>query len=311
MPGQTLLWLIFGAVMLVMAVLDLGLLNRKAQAVSLQEALILSAVWISLALAFNLGIYFWQGSEKAMLFFTGYLVEESLSVDNLFVFLLIFSAFQVPKTQQHKLLFWGITFAVGLRILFIAAGVALIHRFHWIVYLFGAFLIYTGIKLLKPKQAGQELEAEENVAIRLLKKWIPFKTENPEGRYFVRTQGRWGATSLFLALLALPIADVVFAADSIPAILAITTDTFIVVTSNVFAVLGLRALFFALAGFMQMFTYLNVGLALVLAFVVAKMLLGDIYKMPTLLALAVIVGVLGLSVVFSIWHKAEKKTSAP
>jgi tellurite resistance protein TerC len=307
MSGQTALWVIFGGLMLVMAVLDLGLLNRRTQETSLKSALLGSALWILLALAFNLGIYFWQGYEKALLFFTGYLVEESLSVDNLFVFLLIFSAFRVPKARQPKLLFWGITFAVGLRVLFIAAGVSLIHRFHWIIFIFGAFLIYTGAKLFRQKDEPKEFQPEKNAALKLLQRWIPVNSDYTTGRYWVRTAGRWSVTPLFLALLALPVADVVFAADSIPAILAITTDTFVVVTSNVFAVLGLRALFFALAGFMSMFQYLNLGLAVVLVFVGTKMLISDFYKMPALLALGVIMGVLGVSVMLSVVKPRKEK----
>jgi tellurite resistance protein TerC len=308
MPGQTGMWLIFGLLMLVMAVLDLGVLNRRDREVSLQTALIQSAVWVFLALAFDAGIFFWQGPEKAVLFFTGYLVEESLSVDNLFVFLLVFSAFRVLKAQQPKLLFWGITFAIGLRLLFIAAGISLIHRVHGVIYVFGAFLIYTGVKLWIEKDASKEFQTDKSTVLKWIQKFIPVASEQQaSGRYFVRRAGQWSVTPLFLALLALPLADVVFAVDSIPAILGITTDPFIVITSNVFAVLGLRALFFALAGFMQKFRYLNAGLAVVLVFVGAKMLLGDIYKISALPALAVIAGILAAAVIISILKKTGEK----
>jgi tellurite resistance protein TerC len=306
MTGQTVLWWVFGTVMLVMAVLDLGVFNRKAHVVSMKEALGWSAVWILLALLFNLGIYFWQGQEKALWFLTGYLVEESLSVDNLFVFLLIFSYFRVPAHYQHKVLFWGIIGAMLLRAVFIGVGVSLIHRFHWVIYLFGAFLIYTGIKLAGEKE--KEIQPEKNPIIRLFRRLLPVTATFEGGNFFVRRERRTWATPLFIVLLVVETTDIIFAVDSIPAILAITTDPMIVYTSNIFAVMGLRALFFALAGFMQTFHYLNIGLAVVLTFVGAKMLVGDVYKMPAWLALGVIVAVLAVSVVFSVLKKppAEK-----
>jgi tellurite resistance protein TerC len=303
MQTQVILWIVFGVIMLGMAILDLGVLNRRAHEVKMKEALIWCAIWIGLALLFNLGIYFTQGSEKALLFLTGYIVEESLSVDNLFVFLVVFSFFQVPKIYQHKILFWGIIGAMLMRALFIGVGVSLMHQFHWIIYVFGVFLVYTGIKLLGKKD--EEIDPEKNPVIRLFRKIMPVTPAFEKDRFFIRKDNRIWATPLFIVLLVIETTDVIFAVDSIPAILAITTDSFIVYTSNIFAVMGLRAMFFALAGFMQMFHYLNYGLAVVLTFIGVKMLLADAYKMPVGVALGVILGVLTVSVVASILWKPD------
>ncbi|NTV52799.1 MAG: TerC family protein [Candidatus Firestonebacteria bacterium] len=310
MSTQTGLWLIFGIVILVMAVLDLGVLNRKAHAVSMREALIMSGIWIFLALLFNLGIYFWQGPEKAMMFLTGYVVEESLSVDNLFVFLVLFSFFQVPRAYQHKVLFWGIIGAMLMRALFIGVGVSLLHRFHGIIYIFGAFLLYTGIKLALEKE--KEIHPENNPVIRLFRKILPVREQYVGDHFFIRQDGRTWATPLFIVLLVVETTDVIFAVDSIPAIFAITTDPFIVYTSNIFAVMGLRSLFFALSGFMQMFHYLNYGLSVVLAFIGVKMLVADFWAIPVGAALGVILGVLALSVAASlIWKPREVAGPGP
>ncbi len=303
MSMELVLWVVFGVIMLGMAVLDLGVLNRRAHEVKMKEALIWSAVWIGLAMLFNLGIYFTQGSEKALLFLTGYVVEESLSVDNLFVFLVVFSFFRVPKHFQHKILFWGIIGAMVMRALFIGVGVSLIHQFHWIIYVFGAILVYTGLKLLGKKD--EEIEPEKNPVIRLFRKIMPVTPTFEGDRFFVRKDNRTWATPLFIVLLVIETTDIIFAVDSIPAILAITTDPFIVFTSNIFAVMGLRALFFALSGFMQMFHYLNYGLAAVLSFIGVKMLLADVYKIPVGIALGVILVVLTASVVASIIWKPK------
>ncbi len=301
---QILGWIIFAAVILIMMALDLGVLNRRAHEVSFREALIWCAVWVSLALLFNLVVWWWRGPEDALLFLTGYLVEESLSVDNLFVFILIFSYFRVPSQFQHKVLFWGILGAVVMRGLFIAAGVTLIHRFHWVIYLFGVFLIYTGIRLALQKDK-QEVDPEKNLFVRIFRRFFPVTPQFEGGRFFVRQSGRWLATPLFITVLVVESTDVVFALDSIPAILAITTDPFLVYTSNIFAILGLRSLYFALAGFMRMFHYLNYGLAVILAFIGVKMTMADIYHMPTQLALGVIAGVLAVSILASVLWKPQ------
>lgn len=301
---QILGWIIFAAVILIMMALDLGVLNRRAHEVSFREALIWCAVWVSLALLFNLVVWWWRGPEDALLFLTGYLVEESLSVDNLFVFILIFSYFRVPSQFQHKVLFWGILGAVVMRGLFIAAGVTLIHRFHWVIYLFGVFLIYTGIRLALQKDK-QEVDPEKNLFVRIFRRFFPVTPQFEGGRFFVRQSGRWLATPLFITVLVVESTDVVFALDSIPAILAITTDPFLVYTSNIFAILGLRSLYFALAGFMRMFHYLNYGLAVILAFIGVKMTMADIYHMPIQLALGVIAGVLAVSILASVLWKPQ------
>lgn len=304
--SATMMWTIFAVLIAVMLVLDLGVFNRRSHEIGLKESLWQCALWISLAVAFNVGIYFWAGSEKALLFATGYLVEESLSVDNLFVFLLIFSYFSVPGKYQHKVLFWGILGAVVMRGLFIAAGVTLIHRFEWIMVVFGAFLVYTGLRLLTEKD--KKIEPERNPVIKLVRKFMPVTAGYEESRFFVRHGGKLMATPLFIVLLVVETTDIVFAVDSIPAILAITTDPMIVFTSNIFAILGLRALFFALAGFMRMFHYLNYGLSAILIFIGAKMLAADVYRVPTGAALGVIAGVLALSVAASIFFAPKTKS---
>lgn len=306
MSGQVILWVIFAVLIVAMMALDLGVINRRSHEITLREALRECALWVGLAMLFNLGVYFWYGSEKALLFLTGYLVEESLSVDNLFVFLLVFSFFAVPRRYQHKALFWGIIGAIFMRGAFIAAGVTLIHRFHWIIYVFGVFLVYTGARLLGEKD--KEIHPERNPVIRLVRRWLPVTETYHEDRFFIRREGRWFATPLFIVLMVVETTDVIFAVDSIPAILAVTTDPLIVYTSNIFAILGLRALFFALAGFMRMFHYLNYGLSAILIFIGVKMLISDAYKIPAGAALGVIAGVLALSVLASVFF-APKRAS--
>lgn len=294
-----MLWLIFSAVIAAMLYIDLGIVNRHAHVVSIKEALLWSGVWISVALLFNLGLYFWWGKEPAMEFLAGYLIEKSLSVDNLFIFLLIFSYFRVPAQYQHKILFWGIIGALVLRFVFIVAGAALIHQFHWILYLFGVFLIFTGIKLAAEKD--KEVHPEKNLALRIFRRLWPVTDRYHEtGQFFIRQDGRWVATPLFVVLLVVETTDVIFAVDSIPAIFAITLDPFIVYSSNAFAILGLRALYFALAGLMRLFVYLHYGLSAILVFVGIKMLIADFYKIPIGIALGVIAGILGLSILASI-----------
>ncbi len=311
MENSLFLWIGFNVFVLAMLALDLGVFHRKAHVVKIKEALIWSAVWITLALLFNLGIYFWRGEVAALEFLTGYLLEKSLSVDNVFVFLLIFSYFRVPALCQHKVLFWGILGALIMRAIFIAAGITLIQQFHWVIYVFGAFLIFTGIKMALQKD--KEIHPEKNPVIKLFRRLMPVTEDyDEESRFFVRKAGRLHATPLFVALLVVETTDVIFAVDSIPAILAITNDPFIVYTSNVFAILGLRALYFALAGIMQLFHYLHYGLSAILVFVGAKMLLADIYKIPIGIALGVVAGILLVSVIASILRpRGNTKVTTP
>ena len=297
-PERLILWIAFNLFVLGMLALDLGIFHRKAHAVSIKEASIWSAVWILLALVFNLGIYFVWGQEKALEFLTGYVIEKSLSVDNLFVFLMIFQYFATPAIYQHRILFWGIVGALVMRAIFIATGAALLENFHWMIYVFGAFLIVTGIKMLL--QGDEKLEPDKNPVVRLFQRWVPITNEYQGQRFFVRREGKIHATLLMLVLIVVETTDVIFAVDSIPAIFAITTDPFIVYTSNVFAILGLRALYFMLAGVMQMFVYLKVGLSFVLCFVGAKMLVVDFYKIPIGISLGVVAGILILSVAVSV-----------
>lgn len=279
-----------------MLVLDLGVFHRRTRPIGFREALASSLAWVALAAIFAVVIFFWHGRVPALEFVTGYVIELSLSVDNLFVFLLIFRFFQVPAGHQHKVLFWGILGALIMRGVFIVAGVGLIQRFHWIIYVFGAFLVYSGIKLFFQVEA--EIHPEKNPVLRLFRRWVPI-TKNYEGsRFFVRRAGLY-ATPLFVVLLVVETTDLLFAVDSIPAILAITRDAFIIYTSNVFAILGLRSMYFALAGMMEMFRYLHYGLSLVLIFVGAKMLLSRYFEIPTPIALAAVAGVLAISVIAS------------
>ncbi len=297
-------WLIFGVVVLGLLIYDLVVAHRRPRALSLRESLLWAAIWIGLAVLFNLCIYFWHGPEKALQFLSGYLVEESLSVDNLFVFILIFRFFKVPPAYQHKVLFWGILGAMLMRALFILAGVSLIHRFHWIIYLFGAFLVYTGLRLAANPQ--REVHPEKNPLLGLFRRCMRVSPDYDADRFSTRQNGRVVATPLLVVLLVIESTDVVFALDSIPAILAITTDPFIVYTSNIFAVLGLRALFFVLAGFMEKFHLLHYGLAAILSFIGVKMLLSERVAVPTGWALAVIAVILVLSIAASlIWKPAR------
>ncbi len=303
-PERLILWIAFNVFVLGMLALDLGIFHRKAHTVSIKEASIWSSVWIALALIFNLGIYFVWGPDKALEFLTGYVIEKSLSVDNLFVFLMIFQYFATPAIYQHRILFWGIVGALFMRAIFIATGAALLENFHWMIYVFGAFLIITGIRMLL--QGDHQLDPQKNPVVRLFQRCIPLTHEYHGQRFFVRQNGKIHATLLMLVLVVVETTDVIFAVDSIPAIFAITRDPFIVYTSNVFAILGLRALYFMLAGVMEMFTYLKVGLSFVLCFVGTKMLVVDLYKIPIGVSLGVVAGILLLSVVASLltqWHK--------
>ena len=300
------LWIDFNIFVLALLALDLGVFHRKAHSVSIKEATTWSIIWVSLAMIFNLGIYFAWGQEKALEFFTGYVIEKSLSVDNLFIFLMIFQYFSTPAEYQHRVLFWGILGALILRAIFIAAGSALLSHFHWMIYVFGGFLVFTGIKMFL--QGDEKIEPERNPVVRLFERWVPITREYHGQNFTIRTNGKTRATLLLLVLIVIETTDVIFAVDSIPAIFAVTQDSFIVYTSNIFAILGLRALYFMLAGIMQMFVYLKFGLSLVLCFVGAKMLLADIYKIPIGASLSVIGTILLVSVMASWW--AQRK-SAP
>lgn len=291
-------WIGFGCFVLLMLALDLGVFHRRSHTVAMKEALAWSGVWVALALLFNAGVWHGRGRDSGLEFLTGYVVELSLSVDNLFVFLLIFAGFKVPGPYQHKALFWGILGALVMRALFIAAGVTLMNKFHWIIYLFGAVLIVSGVKMGLEKD--KEVHPERNPVLRLFRRFMPVTADFCEGRFFVRSNQRWMATPLFVVLLMLESTDLVFAVDSVPAVLAITQDPFIVYTSNVFAILGLRSMFFALAGLIRLFHYLHYGLSAILVFVGTKMLISGFYKIPTLPSLLVIVGLLSAAIAASI-----------
>ena len=293
------LWIGFNVFVLVMLALDLGVFHRKAHVVSLKESLSWTVVWIALAMVFNLGVWHYSGSQRALEFFTGYLIEKSLSVDNVFVFALLFSYFAVPSVYQHKVLFWGILGALIMRAIMIALGAVLITKFAWIIYVFGGFLILTGIKMIVKRE--EEIHPERNPVVRWFKKLMPVTPDYRGDKFFVRENGVRMATPLFVVLLLVELSDVIFAVDSIPAIFAVTRDPFIVYTSNVFAILGLRSLYFALAGVMDKFHYLKIGLGVVLTFVGVKMILAHTaWKIDTLVSLAVILIILATSVVLSL-----------
>jgi tellurite resistance protein TerC len=286
-----------------MLALDLGVFNRKSHVISVKESISWTLVWIALALTFNLGIGHFMGNDKALEFLTGYVIEKSLSIDNIFVIALLFSYFSVPPRYQHKVLFWGILGALVMRASMIAVGAKLIAEFAWIIYVFGAFLILTGIKMIAKQET--DIHPEQTLVVRLFRRFIPVTRDYHEGHFFVRQQGAIMATPLFIALLVVEFTDLIFAVDSIPAIFAVTRDPFIVYTSNVFAILGLRSLYFALAGVLDKFHYLKFGLGLVLTFVGIKMLLGHTpWRIDTHISLAVIVLILTGSVIASlIWPK--------
>lgn len=278
METPVLFRILFNLFVLLMLALDLGVFHRKSHEVSLKEALTWTFVWVFLALVFNALIYYWRGQQQALEFFTGYLVEKALSVDNIFVFIMIFSYFQIPSKYQHRVLFWGILGALVMRAIFIFAGVAMIEKFHFTIYIFGALLIYTGYKMFFHHSI--KIEPDKNPVVRFFKKFMPVVPELRGDKFFVRENGTRYATPLFLVLILVETTDLIFAVDSIPAILAITQDQFIVYTSNVFAILGLRSLYFALAGVVHRFWLLSYGLAIVLVFVGVKMLMVDLYKIP-------------------------------
>lgn len=292
--GSPALWAAFIAFVLLMLALDLGVFHRKSHVVGFKEAAIWSGVWVSLALLFGGWIFLEYGSVQGTEYLTGYLIEKSLSIDNIFVFVMIFGALGIPALYQHRVLFWGILTALVLRAVMIFAGAAAIERFHWLIYVFGGFLVLTGLKMFLAR--GKVERPEDSKLLAWARRAIPSTPRLDGERFFTREAGRRVATPLFLALLLVELSDVLFAVDSIPAIFAITTDPFIVFTSNIFAILGLRSLFFMLAGLVDRFRYLKVGLAAVLVFVGAKMLVMDLFKVPAAVSLAVILGILGASV---------------
>jgi tellurite resistance protein TerC len=296
-------WILFNLFVVAMLALDLGVLNRRSRRFSFREALAWSGVWIALAAAFAGLELFWHGRAQALQFVTGYVIELSLSVDNLFVFLIIFRYFKVPDQHQHKVLFWGILGALLMRGVFIVAGVGLIARFSWITYAFGALLVYSGLKLLR--QGETEIHPEKNPVLRLFRRAFPVTKEYVGGQFFTRKNGLY-ATPLFVVLLVVETSDILFAVDSIPAVLAITLNAFIVYTSNVFAILGLRSMYFALAGMMDLFHYLHYGLSVVLIFIGIKMLGSHYVNIPTGWALAIVLGVLGVSVLASVLNPRKK-----
>ena len=292
------LWVGFNAFILAMLALDLGVFHRKSHEVSVKEATIWSGVWIALAMLFNAGIWYFRGAEAGIQFFTGYLIEKSLSVDNIFVIALIFGFFAVPKAYQHRVLFWGILGALVMRAIFILAGAALLARFHWIIYIFGAFLLFTGIKMALHRH--EEIHPEHNPVLKLVRRLVPVTNDYHAGHFFARHAGKLMATPLFLVLVLVETTDLIFAVDSIPAIFAVTEDPFLVYTSNIFAILGLRSLYFVLAGVMDKFVYLKLGLSAILGFVGAKMLLTEVYKIPATVSLLVVVSMLAVAVVASL-----------
>jgi tellurite resistance protein TerC len=291
------LWIGFNLFIVFMLILDLGVFHRKQHVIKLKEALIWTSVWIMLALLFNGLILHFFGEKKAMEFLSAYLLEKSLSVDNIFVFSILFSYFAVPNALQHKVLFWGIFGALVMRIIFIFTGIQLIQHFHWILYLFGALLIFSGIKMFM--SSNKEMTPDTNMLIKWMKRIFPISDQFHNDHFFIRTNDRFVMTRLFFVLILIEITDLIFAIDSIPAVLAISDDPFIVYTSNVFAILGLRSLYFAISGLNNYFRYLKLGLALILIFVGVKMCLTDLFKIPIELSLIIILFILGASIILS------------
>jgi tellurite resistance protein TerC len=291
-------WFVFAVVIVAALVLDLGVFHRKSQKVALRSALIESAAWIVLSLLFAVYIHFSRGTQAGVEFLTGYLVEKSLSVDNIFVFVLIFRAFQVPERSQHKVLFYGVAGALVMRAFFVLAGVELLQDFHFILFIFGAILVVTAIQMLRPGQRA--IEPERNWLVRITRRFVPVLTDYAGESFWVKRERKWHATPLFMALVAVEAMDIVFAVDSVPAVLAITRDTFIVYSSNAFAILGLRALYFALAGILPRFRFLHQGIAAILFFVGLKMIASDWIDLPDLASLGIIAGILTITIVASL-----------
>ncbi len=304
-------WIGFNLFILFLLALDLGVFHRRSHAVSTKEAVLWTTAWIGMALIFNAGVYYFAGPDAGLQFLTGYLLEKSLSVDNIFVFVLLFSLFAVPPIYQHRLLFWGVLGALIMRGALIGVGAYLVSQFHWILYFFGIFLVFTGIKLLFQKE-DETIEPERNPLVRALRRLMPVTSDYRGEKFFVREAGKLAATPLFVVLLIVETTDLLFAFDSIPAIFAVTQDPFIVYTSNVFAILGLRSLYFLLASVMDKFRFLKAGLSGILVFIGVKMLVMDIYHIPISLSLGVIAGILTISVLASLLiPESEKDAIAP
>lgn len=302
--SETFLWIAFNIFVVLMLVLDLGVFHRKSEEIKVKDALIWTGVWVTLALLFNLFVYHQFGDEKALEFLSGYLIEKSLSVDNIFVIILIFSYFNVPAAYQHKVLFWGILGALVMRVCFILAGIELIHKFHWLIYIFGGFLIFTGIKIVM--QGNLQVDPDKNPVVRFVRKVFRVTPGFEEDNFFVRKDNLLWVTPLFVVTVMIEATDLIFAIDSIPAILAISEDPLIVYTSNVFAILGLRSLYFALAGIEKYFIYLKYGLSAILIFVGVKMCIADWYKIPIQISLGFIVLTLGITMLTSVIVKKKR-----
>lgn len=307
MDDTIVLWTAFNVFVLGMLALDLGVFHKKSTDISVKDALVWTGVWITLAMAFNFFVFHYFGREQAIEFFTGYIIEKSLSVDNIFVIIMIFSYFHVPTSYQHKVLFWGILGALVMRVIFIFAGIELIHRFHWLIYIFGGFLIITGVRMVVA--ADVKLQPEKNPVVKLIRRFFPVTPSFEGDHFFVRRNARLWATPLFVVVVLIETTDLIFAVDSIPAILAITDDPFIVYTSNVFAILGLRSLYFALSGIEKYFHFLKYGLAAILVFVGSKMALADIYKVPIEASLIVIVSLLIVTILASLLFPQKTEPS--
>ena len=295
------MWLAFIAFVLLLLFLDLKLFHKKTHEVSIKEALLWTLFWVALALAFNAFLWYECGAKKALEFFTGYVIEKSLSVDNLFVILLIFTSFAIPSKLQHRVLFWGILGALILRGGLIILGAALVTRFEWIFYLFGAFLIWTGINMFKDEE--EKFDHEKSFAVRLVRRFFPVTKKLHGEHFFVKERGKLAVTILFVALVVVEFSDVIFAFDSIPAIFAITTDPFIVFTSNVFAILGLRSLYFVIAKAHDMFAHLKTGLAIILIYIGIKLLVKHWYEIPIVFSLEVVMTILAISIIYSVVEK--------
>jgi tellurite resistance protein TerC len=307
MEKTAMLWIGFNIFILLFLVLDLGVFHKKARQVSVKEALVWTCFWIGMAFVFNVFVYYYFGNDKAFEFFTGYLIEKSLSVDNVFVFIMIFSYFNVPASAQHKVLFWGIIGALVMRVIFILVGVELIHQFHWLIYIFGAFLIFTGFKFITQEEI--QINPDKNPVVKLIRKIFRVTPEFRGNNFFVTINKKLWATPLFVTVILIEVSDLVFAVDSIPAILAISDDSFIVYTSNVFAILGLRSLYFALAGIEKYFKNLKYGLAVILIFVGTKMCIADFYKIPIEISLSFIVVTLSIATLTSMVQQQDKSKS--
>lgn len=303
--NHTIGWIIFHVIVFGMLLVDLGVFNKNAHKITTKEAIVNVAIWVGVAFLFNIGIYYYNGEQKALEFFTGYIIEKSLSVDNIFVMIMIFNTFNVPDKFQHKILYWGILGAIVMRGSVIFLGIAIVEKFHWVFYIFGIFLMYSAVKMAF-KNEDEHIDVENNIFVKFVKRFYPVTKDHKDGKFFVIVDGVKYVTTLFLALVVIEFTDLIFAIDSIPAIFAITTDSFIVYTSNIFAILGLRSMYFALSNVVDIFHFLKYGLSIVLFFVGIKMVMVDFYHIPTLLSLIVIVGVLVISVILSLITPRKK-----